>query len=309
MTYMRQAHERLLQKQEEVSSQSLDDLRTDLERKLSQKDAELARLQTELHSELQRMDDTLAEARRSSERSLEDLKVRLEAQVAEREAEMVTLKEELNAARATQKQLEEIAEAAEREAKNGQQERDQERTENLLMASEELLVRQVDFALEKRRLSGALEESRRTLRSALGMSSAAPAAADSKLVASLERQLSEEKRRCMDQERQCIELEISQRRAEDQRDEAARKLHTVERQVTALTEALHKAAGAPSTSEEILQANERSAMACAENQTVKYVAGYQIVRLQGALDEVRHMLRKQQISGVVDPLAVTGYPR
>merc|ERR1719235_504102 len=41
--------------------------------------------------------------------------------------------------------------------------------ERLGMAAEELMTRQVLFALEKQRLSGALEESRRTLRNSLAV--------------------------------------------------------------------------------------------------------------------------------------------
>merc|ERR1712012_323070 len=77
----------------------------------------------------------------------------------------------------------------ERQAANQNQHR-----ERLSMSAEELFTRQVGFTLEKQRLSGALEESRRTLRHSLGVPNPV-AAVDSVRLSGLEQQLSEERRK------------------------------------------------------------------------------------------------------------------
>merc|ERR1719499_378200 len=89
--------------------------------------------------------------------------------------------------------------------------------ERLGMAAEELCTRQIGFALDKQRLSGALEESRRTLRNSLGVPSPM-AAVDSVRIAGLESQLAEERRKSIEQavalqraERRCTQLDDAQR--------------------------------------------------------------------------------------------------
>ena len=59
------------------------------------------------------------------------------------------------------------------------------------MAVEELDARQAQFCLEKQRLLGALEESRRAVFASLGV--------DSSRVAGLEKQLASERQRCVQQ--------------------------------------------------------------------------------------------------------------
>merc|ERR1719464_221437 len=115
------------------------------------------------------------------------------------------------------------------------------------MSSEEFFTRQVAFTLEKQRLSGALEESRRTLRNSLGVPNPV-AAVDSVRIAGLEQQLSEERRKSIEQvvalqraERKVGHLEDTQRRTEEQRCDAVQQAREFERKCVVKTEDLRKA--------------------------------------------------------------------
>lgn len=130
----------------------------------------------------------------------------------------------------------------ERQADNQRQQR-----ERLTMSSEEFFTRQVAFTLEKQRLSGALEESRRTLRNSLGVPNPV-AAVDSVRLSGLEQQLSEERRKSIEQvvalqraDRRCNQLEEAYKRIEVQRSDAVQQAREADRRCTAVTEELRKA--------------------------------------------------------------------
>lgn len=174
-------------------------------------------------------------------------------------------------------------------------------TERLAMAAEELSARQVSFTLERQRLSGALEESRRTLRSSLGVPNPG-AAVDSARLQGLEQQLSEERRKAIEQavalqraERKAVQLEDKERRAEDQRADAVARARDAEKRVASLSEDLRKSKvkeGAETMSS--AEAREQAAMAVAEMGTIKYDGQYEATRLRGALDELRYMIKMQR---------------
>lgn len=178
--------------------------------------------------------------------------------------------------------------------------------ERLAMAVEELTTLQAEFTLEKQRLNGALEESRRTLRSCLGVPNPA-AAVDNARVAGLEQQLSIERMKSLEQvvslqraERRCSQLEETHKRAEEQRKEAAELARLALQQQVRLEEELRVATSKLSYVEQKTeQFREASSMALAELVTVRLDSGYEVTRLRGALDELRYVLKQQ------DPLSLT----
>merc|ERR1719235_1994869 len=118
--------------------------------------------------------------------------------------------------------------------------------ERLGMAAEELMTRQVLFALEKQRLSGALEESRRTLRNSLAVPTSTTAI-DTVRITGLEQQLAEERRKSIEQavalqraERKCTQLEDANKRSEEHRSTAVAASRENERRCVTLTEDLRK---------------------------------------------------------------------
>merc|ERR1719235_1713297 len=163
--------------------------------------------------------------------------------------------------------------------------------ERLGMAAEELMTRQVLFALEKQRLSGALEESRRTLRNSLAVPTSTTAI-DTVRITGLEQQLAEERRKSIEQavalqraERKCTQLEDANKRSEEHRSTAVANARDAERRSVALSEDLRKAQIKQTTADQRLdEVRERSAMSTAEIQTVKYMAKYDAAKLRGHLD-------------------------
>lgn len=99
----------------------------------------------------------------------------------------------------------ELAAASQSAASSSQADREalQQLRETVAMAAEEALCRQVDGAMQRQRLSGALEESRRALRNSLGLVGPTLASADQAAkVARLEAQVAELQRRIDDQARE-----------------------------------------------------------------------------------------------------------
>merc|ERR1711988_1893439 len=99
----------------------------------------------------------------------------------------------------------------------------------------------------------------------------------------LERQVDEERRKCMDQvvalqraERRCQQLEEAQRLSDEQ-------CATAEKEVRALKDAAGKCNG---------EVHERAAMARAEVDTVRAEGRYETARLRGALDQLRYMIKR-----------------
>merc|ERR1712217_730495 len=171
--------------------------------------------------------------------------------------------------------------------------------ERSVMSAEELSTRQVEFALERQRLNGALEESRRTLRNSLGVPNVAPV--DSVRLQSLEQQMGEERRKNIETvvalqraERKGNQLEEKHKRSEENKGESAQNVREAERRVQRLTEDLRKKAELQTKIEQRSEeARETAGMAAAETATVKYESKYECAKLRGALDELRFMLKMQ----------------
>mmetsp|Transcript_61095 Transcript_61095/g.177091 ORF Transcript_61095/g.177091 Transcript_61095/m.177091 type:complete len:1146 (+) Transcript_61095:118-3555(+) len=265
-------------------------------------DAQRRETEAQLRGEVATVEARLRRVEAEAQRAqvaVEDGKAALAAQKAEASAKIAALQQQLAAELADGKDARIGREAAEKELARQSEERRQ-MMERLRMASEELTLRQSEFALDKQRLSGALEESRRTLRNSLGV--AAPVSAvDTGRIAALEQQLADERRRSVEQavalqraERRGAQFEDSNRRSEEQRAEAAQRAREAERQRALVSEELRtlqreqeKLASAAA------QGRERAAMAAAELDTARHDAKYELAKTRGALDELRHMLRMQ----------------
>eukprot|EP00928_Gymnodinium_smaydae_P016722 TRINITY_DN16320_c0_g1_i1.p1 TRINITY_DN16320_c0_g1~~TRINITY_DN16320_c0_g1_i1.p1 ORF type:complete len:1135 (-),score=386.87 TRINITY_DN16320_c0_g1_i1:374-3778(-) len=173
--------------------------------------------------------------------------------------------------------------------------------ERCAMAAEELSARQVKFTLDRQRLSGALEESRRTLRSTLGVPNPG-AAVDSVRLHGLEQQLAEERRKAIEKvvalqraERRVAQLEDAQRRNDSAHSDAASRARESERRLDTLTEELRRAQVKQQASDQrALESREQALMAVAEMGTIRYESKYEAVRLRGALDELRYMIKMQK---------------
>merc|ERR1711870_141940 len=107
-------------------------------------------------------------------------------------AKILALQREIEAARSEAAEAQKAKDASKNKMDKHSDSRSQLQ-ERTAMAAEGLSTRQVDFALERQRLNGALEESRRTLRKSLGVPNVAPV--DTVRLQSLETQLSEERRK------------------------------------------------------------------------------------------------------------------
>jgi len=240
-----------------------------------------------------------AEAQRAKAQ-VEDGKAELAQQKAQMTAKIAALQRQLDQEASTARSTQVAREAAEAEMLKHADTR-QQFSERLGMGAEELFTRQVEFALEKQRLSGALEESRRTLRNSLGVPNPA-AAIDSVRISGMEQQLAEERRKSIEQvvalqrtERRCAQLEEAQRRGEEQRQAAVRNSREVERKCVGLSEDLRKATIKLGNSDQRHEeVRERAAMTAAEMQTVRYEGKYEAAKLRGALDELRYMIKMQK---------------
>uniref|UniRef100_A0A7S4R5X6 Uncharacterized protein n=1 Tax=Alexandrium monilatum TaxID=311494 RepID=A0A7S4R5X6_9DINO len=240
-----------------------------------------------------------AEAQRK-ETALEEAKATLAQQQASASARITSLERQLESETAHVKKLQAAKEAAEKDSQ-GRAQGSAQMMERLGMAAEELFTRQIEFALDKQRLSGALEESRRTLRNSLGVPNPV-AAVDSVRISGLEQQLSEERRKSIEQmvalqraERKCHQLEESHKRSEEQRLDAVQQSREAERRCVVLTEDLRKA----NIKQNALdvrcdETRERAAMSAAEIGTIRYESKYESAKLRGALDELRYMLKMQE---------------
>eukprot|EP00929_Paragymnodinium_shiwhaense_P035215 TRINITY_DN19040_c0_g1_i1.p1 TRINITY_DN19040_c0_g1~~TRINITY_DN19040_c0_g1_i1.p1 ORF type:complete len:1094 (-),score=417.05 TRINITY_DN19040_c0_g1_i1:277-3558(-) len=177
--------------------------------------------------------------------------------------------------------------------------------ERLAMSAEELSQRQVDFMLERQRLQGSLEESRRTLRASFGVPNAAAAVEVARLHG-LEQQLVEERRIATEQklarqqaDRRIAMLEAAERSAEDR---ATARVREVERRYATLTEELkqskmdHTFGG-----EQANEARERNLMAAAEVYAIRYESKYENVKLRGALEELRYVIKMQRPGAAPGP--------
>lgn len=168
------------------------------------------------------------------------------------------------------------------------------------MAVDELESRQAQFVLDKQRLTGALEESRRAVLGYLGVS----AAHDSARVIGLEQQLASERKRSVEQavSIQRLEHQLSQQKfytdqAEALQEKYKRQARRSESLQEMVSEDLRKTMTRCSMME--LHAREVQEIACMtleELMTSKYEAKFEVVRLRAALDELRTMLQKERLS-------------
>merc|ERR1712151_37105 len=155
-------------------------------------------------------------------RELEEVKADAVAQRSESQQKILALQREID----QEVKLAREAHAAKDAAKNEMDKHTEGRSqlmERAAMSAEELSTRSVEWSLEKQRLNGALEESIRTLRNSLGVPNPV-AAVDSVRIASLEQQLSEERRKSIEQvvslqraERKVNTMEEMQKRLENAR--------------------------------------------------------------------------------------------
>merc|ERR1712217_382660 len=213
-------------------------------------------------------------------------------------AKILALQREIEAARSEAAEAQKAKDASKNEMDKHSDSRSQLQ-ERTAMAAEELSTRQVDFALERQRLNGALEESRRTLRNSLGVPNVAPV--DTVRLQSLETQLSEERRKNIESvvaqqraERKVHQLEERIKKNEENRGESAQTARDAERRCQRLTEDLRKKEDAQQKLEQRSQeTRETAAMSAAEIYTVKYESKYECAKLRGALDELRFMLKMQ----------------
>jgi chromosome segregation ATPase len=174
-----------------------------------------------------------------------------------------------------------------------------EQFERLGMASEELMTRQVLFALEKQRLSGALEESRRTLRNSLAVPTSTTAI-DTVRITGLEQQLAEERRKSIEQavalqraERKCTQLEDANKRSEEHRSTAVANARDAERRTVSLSEELRKSQlDRTKADQQFNEVRERGAMSKAEIYTVKYNSTLDTARMRGINQELRLMMTR-----------------
>lgn len=265
-------------------------------------DAQRREMEAQLRGEVATAEARLRRVEAEAQRAqslVEETKATLAQQSASATAKVTSLQQNLDTERGKAESALVSKETAEQELESQAAGR-QQMAERLGMAAEELFTRQVDFALEKQRLSGALEESRRTLRNSLGVPNPV-AAVDSVRIVGLETQLAEERRKSIQQavvlqrvERRCSQLEDAQKRSEDQRGDAVQRAREAERQRAVLSEEVRKAQLQQSTLEShAVEARERAAMSTAELGTFRYESKYEFAKLRGALDELRFMLRMQ----------------
>ncbi|CAJ1423546.1 unnamed protein product [Effrenium voratum] len=188
-------------------------------------EAELQRVQEDLshcHEQLQaqRLVEQAVEAK---DAALDEVKSRVRQLEQEAKMQMAVVEQQQVTITEQKAQLTDLSrqlDASARETVDASEAPDESRLrEGLRMAIEELDTRQVQFCLEKQRLTGALEESRRAVLQ--GWAAAAPQASafDSARVAGLEQQLAMERQRCIDQ---AVDLQRLERELTEQLEAKAR---------------------------------------------------------------------------------------
>merc|ERR1719217_255117 len=213
-------------------------------------------------------------------------------------AKISALERQLNDSSRDAKLLDDAKQAAENKLLE-QSDGGKQLNERLGMAAEELFTRQVEFALEKQRLSGALEESRRTLRNSLAVPTSTTAI-DTVRITGLEQQLAEERRKSIEQavalqraERKCTQLEDANKRSEEHRSTAVANARDAERRSVALAEELRKSQlDRTKADQQFNEVRERGAMSKAEIYTVKYNSTLETARMRGINQELRLMMTR-----------------
>jgi predicted nuclease with TOPRIM domain len=282
--------------------QEVEQLRQETERQRMNHKLELDRLQDLLDqraSSVSRLEQDLAGARQ------EIADHTLQAQsLAEQKANMATrisiLETRLEQEAGATQGFKAAAQAAEEDVRR-RVEAQRQLEETAKMAGEELCTRQVEWALEKGRLGGALEESRRTLRNS--MCSPNPAAAvDTARMSDLERQLQEERAKSI---KMSVEVQRAQREnshLEEMRKMAEKQYNDAEQRCRHLSEGLCRAQTKQFSTEELQkEERERAGMAFEEVVTVRYDAKFAVANLRGKLDELRVLFRAQDATRSRNP--------
>ncbi|CAK9027004.1 unnamed protein product [Durusdinium trenchii] len=237
--------------------------------------------------QLQQMETQVQELQREA---------RVHVKLAEEQQVMIS-QQQLELAK-LQQQLEEKQAAAK---DPGDEERTRLLREGLAMAVEELDLRQANFCLEKQRLTGALEESRRLSMGYLGVTSAS---FDSAKVAGLEQQLASERQRSVQQavslqrlERQVMQQQMAKDQAEDLQKSYQQQAWRSQQLQDMLSEDLRKSNSKLAILEvRAKEVQECASMALEELITCKYESKFEVVRLRAALDELRSLLQKERLS-------------
>lgn len=264
-------------------------------------DSQRREIESKLRGDLATSEARLRRVEQESQRAtaaVEEGRATLAETQATMTARITSLEQELAQ---NKKDAQTAASARELAQKDLQSQTDSHRqnAERLGMAAEELFTRQVEFALEKQRLSGALEESRRTLRNSL-ITPNPSTAIDTVRVQTLEKQLAEERRKSIEQavalqrsDRKCTQLEDSNKRSEEHRQAAIQNSRDAERRCVTLAEDLRKAQLKQNlTDQKCEETRERASMGAAEIQTVKYLSKYECAKLRGHLEELRYMIKR-----------------
>mmetsp|Transcript_287 Transcript_287/g.970 ORF Transcript_287/g.970 Transcript_287/m.970 type:complete len:1128 (+) Transcript_287:69-3452(+) len=277
-----------------------------LEKELQEAEVRCSQLKEQAQGQRSKLDASEQEHRnheaeisatcRRLQAELDDHKASVAQQTTVHTARVASLERQLESEASVARAAGLAREAAENQLRRHEDERVSLR-ERAAMAEEELATRQVEFAIEIRKNKGALEESRRTLRSTLGAPTppAATATIDGAKVQSLEKTLGEERRKNIEQavalqraERKLAQLESSAKKNEDLRSTLAQQAREAERTVKTLTEDLRKSKLAQATNEQASsEAREVAAMSGAELYTVRYEARYQLTKLRGELEEYK----------------------
>eukprot|EP00929_Paragymnodinium_shiwhaense_P049248 TRINITY_DN24854_c0_g1_i1.p1 TRINITY_DN24854_c0_g1~~TRINITY_DN24854_c0_g1_i1.p1 ORF type:complete len:1136 (+),score=522.08 TRINITY_DN24854_c0_g1_i1:114-3521(+) len=238
-----------------------------------------------------------AEAQRANA-SVEEGKAILAQTQAGHLSKLTELQRDLEKHKRSATDAEAARESAEKEVQKTADNR-REMMERLAMSAEELAQNKAEFMLQRQKLSGSLEESRRTLRASLGAPNPAFATADAARLQAVEQQLTEERRKAIQNtvalqraERKLAQLEDSSKRAEDARSDAVTRARDAERRCTTATQELDKFKRQGTTDSAKANENrEQAQMAIAEMATIRYESKYEVMRLRGALDELRKMMR------------------
>jgi len=175
--------------------------------------------------------------------------------------------------------------------------------ENLRMATEELTTRKVEFALDKQRLTGALEESRRTLRNSFGglagLGTTSPETTAK--VTRLEGMLAEERKKACEQMVRADQYERLYRDLQETSDsfwkrQGEKDLSVVKanKQVETLREELKVTSKERDTlAMAVNEEQERRRMMAAEWNQQFYTMQYESQRMTGAITELRRMVKAQ----------------
>lgn len=231
------------------------------------------------------------EAQRSST-SVEEQKAKLASSQNELAAKITTLERQVgDVTRERDDHQKKVQEAENNLATHGDSKKELQETLN--MAAEELFQRQVEANRNMGDLKGRLEESRRTIRTSMLPAGAMLSGGDSGRAAELQKQLSEEQTKGIQQavsikrtERQLKRLEDKQTASEEQRKQAVDELRRLQEEYNKMKEDTRK------HSQQLLKVNEvreRAHMTQEDLVMFKENSRIQLALLRGHLSEARRL--------------------